>query len=203
MGNNKRKRPFDKKERVIDVPYFGSESLKESEEFRKFFIKDYGPIWINNLGTKVISKTGKVIHIYRNENGYLQVQGGTTQGSRESVKRWNFTIHRLVATVFIPNPNNLPEVNHKDGNKFNNCVENLEWCTGEENMQHAVKNGLRGDYKGSKNGRHKLNEEQVRDIKIMLRDNKFTHKEIADAYGVSKVTIDCISNGRNWSHVII
>jgi len=56
-------------------------------------------------------------------------------------------VHRLVAETFIPNPNNLPEVNHKDGNKLNNCVDNLEWVTQRDNNIHAIQTGLRDAYK--------------------------------------------------------
>jgi hypothetical protein len=54
-----------------------------------------------------------------------------------------FSIHRLLAIHFIPNPNNLPQVNHKDGNKLNNSIDNLEWCTQSHNIQHAYDTGLK------------------------------------------------------------
>ena len=58
-------------------------------------------------------------------------------------KSKTISLHRLIATTFIPNPNNLPQVNHKDGNKENNNVNNLEWVTNQENMIHSYKTGLR------------------------------------------------------------
>lgn len=79
------------------------------------------------------------------KKGYLQIR------IRANCKAKGFKIHRLVAEAFIPNPNGLPQVNHIDGNKQNNCVDNLEWCTCKENMQHAVTHGLLHDYSGNKN----------------------------------------------------
>ncbi len=57
-------------------------------------------------------------------------------------------LHRIIAKAFIPNPDNLPEVNHIDGNKANNAVSNLEWCTAKQNSQHALINGLRNNTTG-------------------------------------------------------
>lgn len=74
---------------------------------------------------------------YPDEKGYLR-----TCLCKNSVSKF-YLIHRLVAQTFIPNPNNLLEVNHKDGNKVNNNVENLEWCTRKENVNHSILNNLK------------------------------------------------------------
>lgn len=195
-----RKRPFDRKKRMgdSDLEYFGPNDLVE--EFGEYSIDWYGSLLINNKGTKVFGKSGKQLTVYRNENGYLEVRFGTTKGSREAHMQKGMTLHRLVALVFIPNPENLPQVNHKDGNKMNNCVTNLEWCTGEENMQHAKENDLRGDFKGSKNGRHKLTEDDVREIRHMHELGMY-NVDIAADYGVSPSAIDFIIQGKTWTHV--
>lgn len=65
-------------------------------------------------------------------------------------KKTHFTVHRLVATAFIPNPEKKAQINHIDGNKQNNHVSNLEWCTPQENVTHSVITGLKGTAKGKK-----------------------------------------------------
>lgn len=81
---------------------------------------------------KVKRKT-KILKQY-NKNGYLQVSL-----SKEN-KRYYFGVHRLVAMAFLPNTNNLPQVNHKDENKLNNKVDNLEWCSAKYNCNYGTRN---------------------------------------------------------------
>lgn len=78
-----------------------------------------------------------------NRHGELMVGAVDKNGYRHAIlNRRNRDIHRIVAETFIPNPNNRPCVNHKDGNKLNNSVDNLEWCTYSENTLHAYRMGL-------------------------------------------------------------
>jgi hypothetical protein len=79
----------------------------------------------------------KWLSVCDNGRGYQQVFVSVKN------KRYMRYIHRLVAECYIPNPDKLPEVNHKDGNKANNTVNNLEWCTRMENLNHAIRTGLK------------------------------------------------------------
>lgn len=109
-------------------------------------------------------------------------------------------VHRLVAENFIDNPNMYKEVNHIDGVKTNNFVDNLEWCTRSENVQHAFDNGLKPKPKGEKNGRSKLCDSDILEIRCLL-DNGFTRYEIANMYKVSWTAINFIYKGKTWCHV--
>ena len=89
---------------------------------------------ISNMGRVKSIKFNKekILFLQKDKYGYLRV------GLRKMGKLKNYFVHRLVAEAFIPNPNNLPIVNHKDENKQNNCVENLEWCTVKYNNSYAT-----------------------------------------------------------------
>jgi len=108
-------------------------------------------------------------------------------------------LHRLLAEHFIPNPKNKREVNHKDGNKLNNNLTNLEWVTSLENSQHAVASGL-FDFKGSKHWQSKLTEQDIPKI-FEMRKSGMIMKDIGNYFGVSRRTIGDVLNRNLWTHV--
>lgn len=117
------------------------------EEWRD--IPDYPNYQVSNLGNvkskerytkakgnEIIHRKEKLLKPQTDNKGYKYVRLYNSVGFKTK------KIHRLVAEIFIENKENKPQVNHKDGNKSNNNVSNLEWCTDLENKQHAIKNGL-------------------------------------------------------------
>lgn len=148
-------------------------------------IKGYeGLFAVSNLGrvkslarrvsnhTNSIYKPERIIKHQFNHKGYPVVR---LSGMGKAKK--TFSIHRLVAKSFIPNPENKPQVNHIDGNKQNNHVKNLEWCTNQENQIHAVKMGL-NDHSKYESGRPKR---KVNQIDISTGKIIKTFNSIADA----------------------
>lgn len=112
-----------------------------------------------------------------------------------------FTIHRLVLLNFRPEKYfEGAVINHIDGNKLNNRLDNLEWCTHSQNMKHAVENNLTA--KGEKIGKSKLNNKIVRIIRISHKNKYFEQKELAKIFNVSKTAISRIINYKLWKHVL-
>lgn len=146
-----------------------------------------------------ISETGKLYNLKTkkflkgsvNKLGYLVYRVSLNGFSKD------LYAHRMVAETYIQKPIGKDCVNHKDGNKLNNCYTNLEWCSNLQNMRHAWKNGLIVANKYEKNGRSKLTEEQVKKIKKDLNNGR-TAVSLAKEYEVSASTIDCIKQKRTW-----
>jgi hypothetical protein len=109
-------------------------------------------------------------------------------------------IHRLVVESFLTNTHEKNQVNHKDGNKINNVLSNLEWCTASENRRHAVDNGLLMVL-GEDNPQSKLTETDVVDIINTYNVGVFSQHEIARAFGIGVMQINRIVNGKAWTHI--
>lgn len=129
------------------------------------------------------------------KDGYKQVN------LSKNGKCTTYKVHRLVALTFIPNPNNYPVINHIDGNKQNNKVDNLEWCTRSENDLHAFRLGLRKSIpvekkaRGERTRTAKLREYEV----IYIKQHKDIDTSILmKEFNVSRSTINSIKENRNW-----
>ena len=128
-----------------------------------------------------------------NSSGYLYVDV-KIQGKRKKL-----LVHRAIALAFLDNPDNKPCVNHKDGNKLNNYVSNLEWCTYSENMKHAISTGLNDVPKlsGERHPMHKLTETKVHQIRD-LYDRGISCQVIAKQFEITKEQVANIDIGKNF-----
>lgn len=108
------------------------EIWKTIEECADYQVSNFGRI----RSFKYDKINGKIMKPYKTTKGYLQIDLSLDGRKRET--RLHLAIHRLVAKAFIPNPDNLPQVNHKDEDKTNNHVDNLEWCTNEYNCNYGT-----------------------------------------------------------------
>lgn len=125
-----------------------------------------------------IKKNGRIFY-----NGKEKLPWVHTRGYR--VIWWegkNQFVHRLVALKHIPNPEDKPHINHKNGDKSDNRVSNLEWCTPAENYHHSIKTGLRESPRN-------LTPKQIKQIRKDYKPYEYGYKTLAKEYGVSKTTI--------------
>lgn len=153
---------------------------------------EYNGYKISNYG-KVINKKGKTLSMNTDSHGYVCTSIIDYGGDK--IKG----MHRIVATMFIPNPLNLPEVNHKDGNKENNRVDNLEWCTKKENMQH--RSDVLGCMVGTDNPTNKLSDEQVLEIYNLCKTTDMRYKDIAEMYKIVPSQVSLIVGGYKWKYL--
>ena len=115
-----------------------------------------------------------------------------------------YRLHRLVAEHFIPNPNpqKYTQVNHIDGNRYNNAVSNLEWCAPSHNVLHAFNTQLKKPQVGETNGQSKLTETQVRQV-WALRNSDLTARQIRDRLklNVSISVVKLIRQSKSWTYL--
>ena len=148
------------------------------EIFQDLLIQDYGTIKVGNKGT-IVGKKGIMTPNNQNTKRYYRVHIG----------KHMYSVHRLVAQAFLDNPYNLPQVNHKDGDKSNNNVDNLEWCSNHYNKKHAVKHNLIYS---------KITPEIADKIRQKYVTGNYTYETLGNAYGLSYSMIGYIVRCDSW-----
>lgn len=166
-------------------------------------IKDYKGLYQINNFSRVKSlprntTNGGILKTAKNSSGYLMIS------LCKNGKKKHVYIHRIIAKTFIPNPKNKPCINHKNGIKTDNRLENLEWVTYQENAIHSYKNGLQKIQRGSDRGRvAKLNEKKVKEIRRLYVIKNYSQRQIALKYSLSQSNISHIINYKTWKRKII
>ena len=151
---------------------------------------------ISNLGRLISLKNNKekLIKSNLNTQGYPQARL-LKVGIKQKISR----IHRLVAENFIENKLSLKQVNHINGIKSDNRLENLEWCDNSYNQLHAFKTGLQEPKNGIKNGMSKMTEQKVLEIRKLYP--KYTQVQLGEMFGVHFSCIGYIVNRKTWKHI--
>lgn len=173
-----------------DIP--GYEGLYQASSLGR--IKSLPKEWVNGDGAKQ-KHNGLILKAAITKKGYLDVS------LRKNKVAKTFKVHRLVALAFIINPENKLQVNHKDGIKTNNNVNNLEWNTNSENQLHAHKIGLNKGPQGEKNHSSKLTKEQVLEIRSKYYPREYVCRKLAEEYLVPHQTIHKIVTKQTWKHI--
>jgi len=181
------------------------EIFKIISEYPDYEVSNYGRVRTKSRLVRYTHAVTKKEHFRKTESKFLKIQYNNRTGYKFcqlylDKKMYNRTIHTLVANTFILNELNYEVVNHKDGNKHNNTVENLEWCTNAYNHEHATKTGLKA--KGEKIKSSKLTEQCVYAIKYFLAKG-VSHSDISKAFNVSRPTISLIYQNKTWKHVAL
>lgn len=163
------------------------------EEFRDYEF-DGMNYKVSNFG-RVFGVRGELKQRF-NEDGYPEVTLGKLKSKRTRVK-----VYRIVAEAFIPNPNSLAEVNHIDMDRKNPRVDNLEWVTHQQNIEHSRKNGkYKGRLEGAKNIKAVLSEDDVLNARKMYSDG-FKISEITKKLDSKYSTIFNIVKRKTWTHI--
>ncbi len=149
--------------------------------------------------------TDKILKQTTSENGYKRLGLSTYYPEETKIIRKIYLVHRLVALAFIdnPDPETKTTVNHIDGDKTNNRIENLEWATPSENTQHAISHGLMryNPARGEASGKNVYPEESIRKACELLERGDLSNIEIAKRANISTQMVCEIKIGNTWRHI--
>ena len=150
-----------------------------------------------DIGKYVMHSEGKIWSKWKKD--WIKPNLEPTGYLRCTLNNKRIAVHRIQALTFLPNPNNLPEINHKNGIKTDNRIENLEWISNSENQKHAYRLGLKERRYGDNARNVKLTEEQARKIKYELKHLKV--RECAKIFSCSIATVSKIKSGKQWLNI--
>ena len=157
---------------------------------------------VSNTGLIKNVETGKLLKPWYDHKGYAKVKLYYSPNNNGVVRfETDMFVHRLVAISFIPNPEFKPQVNHKNGKKAMNWVGNLEWNTAQENINHAVANGLQNHPIGENANHSKYMESQIHSVCKLLEEGKYLNVEIAKLTGVDEYSISKVKCKKDWVHI--
>lgn len=161
--------------------------------------KEYDNFEVSTDGQIRNANTQKSYKLHLNKTGYLQVC--VSLGSRKNKKI--FRVHKAVAETFIPNPENKVTVNHIDGNKQNNVVDNLEWATYSENTQHAARIGLINHAQGTDSTSSKLSSDDVVYIRehYISGDSTYGTRALGRRFNVNHETIRDVIHNNTYKNI--
>lgn len=162
---------------------------------------EYPKFEISNKGNLRNAITGTVYkQTINKDTGYYGVCVSINGRNNKKL----FKIHRAVAETFIPNLEHKPTINHIDGNKLNNNVNNLEWTTYSENTKHAINNGLIVPLKGTEKSQARFSKDEVKYIRenYIPKDKRFGCCALAQKFGVHHSAISNIINYKSYLDVV-
>lgn len=163
--------------------------MKPIPGFSKYAITADGVVW------RVYPLPERRLVIGDNGRGYKNVRMKSDGGVIKHAY-----VHRLVLLAYVPIDKTRPHVNHKDGDRSNNRLENLEWCTRSENMRHAVNILGHGRGRGELSRAAKISDDDVRAIRSM-RARGALYREIAAEFGLNESWAYRVATGKAWAHV--
>jgi len=183
-----------------------------------YAVTEDGKVWSYPKRVNSYEGSWMIQHEYVNRKNRITPHVQYTVPLSKNGKRTRCQVHRLVAQAYIPNPENKPQINHKDGNPLNNNIDNLEWVTQSENMRHAQESGMLNQFteksmanrsiQGKKNqhnivkARRLFTMDEVAEIKETFAEGVKSARAIARELGCSNNTISNICNNKTYQFEI-
>lgn len=158
--------------------------IKQIPGYSSYSVTDDGRVWSHRLRSGWLAPSV-------DRNGYIRFHMEGDNGKRKGMY-----IHQLVALTYIPNPDGKPNVNHKDFNKANNSVSNLEWCTHLENIRHDWSAGRRKALPGGTSSKYSL--ALVDELRSLYDSGLHTQTELSRRFGVPQSTVHVIVRHKHW-----